>query len=73
MTRGSNYSASPVAAGGKLYFSSEQGEVIVVKAGPEFERLAVNQMGEALMATPAITDGMIVFRMENHVVAIAEP
>ena len=72
VTRGSNYSASPVAAGGKLYFSSEQGEVIVVKAGPEFERLAVNQMGEALMATPAITDGMIVFRMEHHVVAIAE-
>ena len=73
VTRGGNYSASPVAAGGKLYFSSEEGEVIVVKAGPEFERLAVNQMDEALMATPAITEGMIVFRMEHHVVAIAEP
>ncbi len=71
ITRGGNYSSSPVAADGKIYFSSEDGEVIVVKAGPEFERLAVNQMGEPLMATPAIAHGMMIFRTQAHVVAIA--
>ncbi len=70
ITRGRNYSASPVAADGKIYFANEDGEVIVVKDGPEFERLAVNQMGEPLMATPAIAHGMMIFRMQEHVVAI---
>ncbi len=73
ITRGRNYSASPVAADGKIYFANEDGEVIVVKAGPEFERLAVNQMGEPIMATPAIAHGMMIFRMQEHIVAIATP
>ena len=45
---GTSYTASPVAADGRLYFTSEQGEVRVVKAGPEFELLAVNKMGEVV-------------------------
>ena len=72
VTRGGGYTASPVAADGKLYFSSEDGDVIVVKAGPQFERLAVNPMGEVLMATPAISEGMIIVRTQHHVVAVAE-
>ena len=72
LTRGGNYTASPVAADGKLYLSSEDGEVIIVKAGPQFERLAVNPMGEVIMATPAISEGMILVRMQHHVVAVAE-
>lgn len=31
---GSGFSSSPIAADGRLYFSSEDGEVFVVKAGP---------------------------------------
>jgi len=73
ISQGGNYSASPVAADGKIYFASEDGEVIVVKAGSQFERLAVNQMGEPIMATPAIAQGMMIFRMQEHVVAIATP
>jgi outer membrane protein assembly factor BamB len=73
ISQGGNYSASPVAADGKIYFASEDGEVIVVKAGSQFERLAVNQMGEPIMATPAIAHGMMIFRMQEHVVAIATP
>ena len=61
-----------MAADGKLYFASEDGEVIVVKAGPQFERLAVNPMGEVIMASPAISEGMILVRMQHHVVAVAE-
>ena len=68
----STFSASPVAADGKLYLASEDGDVYVVKAGPKYERLATNSMGEALMATPAISDGMIIIRSQNHVFGITE-
>jgi outer membrane protein assembly factor BamB len=67
------FTASPVAADGKLYFASEDGEIYVVKAGPKFELLATNPMGEVLMATPAIVDGMILIRGRQHLTAIAEP
>ena len=70
--KGGSYSASPVAADGKIYLSSEDGEIFVVKAGPKYELLATNQMGEVLMATPAISDGMIFVRGQHNVFAIAE-
>jgi outer membrane protein assembly factor BamB len=69
---GGAYSASPVAADGKIYFSSEDGDILVVKAGPAYELLATNPMGEVLMATPAISDGMIFVRAEHDVFAIGE-
>ena len=59
------FSASPVAADGKLYLASEDGDVFVVKAGRKFELLATNPMGQALMATPAISAGMLIVRAEN--------
>lgn len=72
LTRGGGYSASPVAADGKVYFASEDGDVIVVRAGPTFERLAVNQMGEIIMATPAIAPGLMIVRTQHHVFGLAE-
>jgi outer membrane protein assembly factor BamB len=68
----SSFSASPVAAGGKLYMASEDGEVYVVRAGPRFELLATNPMGEALMSSPAISGGMLIVRSQNYVFGIAE-
>jgi outer membrane protein assembly factor BamB len=68
----SGFTASPVAAGGKLYYSSEDGDIYVIKAGPKFEVLASNDMGEICMATPAISEGTIFFRTQGHVVAITE-
>jgi outer membrane protein assembly factor BamB len=59
-----------VAAGGKLYFSSEDGDVIVVRAAAKYELLATNPIGEVLMATPAISDGVIFVRSEHHLFAI---
>jgi outer membrane protein assembly factor BamB len=59
---GSGYSASPVAADGKIYLSSEDGDILVVAAGPEFKLLATNAMGESLMATPALSDGVMYVR-----------
>lgn len=70
--KGGSYSASPVAADGKIYLSSEDGEIFVVKAGAKYELLATNQMGEVLMATPAISDGMIFVRGRNNVFAVAD-
>ena len=67
----SSFSASPVAADGKLYLPSEDGDVFVVKAGPKFELLATNPMGEALMATPAIAGGLIVLRGHRHLYGVA--
>jgi len=64
---GGSYVASPVAADGKLYFADEDGTVHVVKAGPEYELLESNDMGEVIWATPAITDGVLVVRTLQHV------
>jgi len=69
---GSGFSASAVATDGKLYLTSEEGEVHVVGAGPEFESLAVNEMGETCMATPAISQGVLFWRTRGHVVAVTE-
>lgn len=67
------FTASPVAADGKLYFASESGEIHIIQAGPEFMELAVNTMEETCMATPAIADGMLIVRTQAHVVAIGLP
>ena len=64
------FTASPIAADGKLYFTSEDGEIYVVKAGPEYEVLSVNKMNEVSMATPAISDKMIIIRTLGHVYGI---
>ncbi len=71
--RGGGYafSGSPVAADGKIYFPSEDGEVYVVAAGPEFKLLAKNDLGEVIMTTPAISDKTIYIRTQSHLVAIA--
>ena len=67
---GGSFSASPVAADGKIYLLSEDGDVFVVKAGPKYELLATNPMGEVLMATPAISGGVIIIRGLKDIFAI---
>jgi outer membrane protein assembly factor BamB len=67
---GSGYSASPVAADGKIYLSSEDGDMLVVRAGPTFEHVATNPMGELLMATPALSEGVMYVRGMSSLFAI---
>ena len=67
---GGAFSASPVAGDGKVYFSSEDGDIFVVKAGPRYELLAKNSIGEVVMATPALSDGLLIVRGLKHVHAI---
>jgi outer membrane protein assembly factor BamB len=64
------YTASPVAADVRIYCTSEEGFVRVIKAGPKFELLAANAMGETCMSTPAISDGMLFVRTERHLYAL---
>jgi outer membrane protein assembly factor BamB len=70
--KGGAFSASPIAAVGKIYLASEDGEIFVVRAGAKYELLSANMIGEVMMATPAISDGMIIVRGQNNVYAIAE-
>jgi outer membrane protein assembly factor BamB len=72
MTRGGSYSSSAVAADGRIYFASEDGDVIVAKAGPTFEKLAQNPMDEMIMASPAVSRNMIVYRTQHNVIAVEE-
>lgn len=69
-TGGDGFTASPVASEGKLYFTSEQGAVFVVKPGTTFSVIATNQMKEVCMATPAISENTIFFRTQGHLVAV---
>lgn len=56
------YSASPVAADGKIYFASETGKLSVVAPGAAWEVIAVNDLNEEIYATPALSDGKIFVR-----------
>jgi outer membrane protein assembly factor BamB len=67
---GTAYTASPVAGDGKLYLTSESRGVFVVKAGPEHEILAENPMPEVVMATPAISEGVLYIRDLGNLYAI---
>lgn len=67
--KGGAFTASPVASDGKIYLSSEDGDVFVVKAGVKYELLATNPVGEVIMATPAISEGLVIVRGVKHVYA----
>jgi len=64
------FSASAVAGDAKLYFTAESGLVHVLAPGPEFARLATNDLGEPCLATPALSAGRLFFRTRSQLVAI---
>lgn len=59
------YYSSPVGADGKIYTSSQSGQVSVIRAGPEWELLTVNQMDDEVFATPAPVDGRLYLRTKS--------
>lgn len=65
------YYSSPVGADGKVYMSSESGKVVVVKAAPQWEILAINDFEEPIYATPAIHAGKIYLRTRSALYAFA--
>jgi outer membrane protein assembly factor BamB len=66
------FSASPIAAAGRLYLTSEDGEIFVVRAGPKFELLATNKLGEVTMATPAVAGPMLIVRTRSGLIGVRE-
>jgi hypothetical protein len=65
--------ASPVASDGKNYLPSSDGDVFVVKAGAKHELLATNSVGEVMMATPAISNGLVIVRGSTTCLLSATP
>lgn len=66
-----NYFASPVAGDGKIYLAGENGMVVVLKNGPNYEELAVNDVAGSIVATPAIADGALFIRTRDRLLCIA--
>ena len=64
------FSASPVAADGKLFFTNDRGETFVLKAGRRFELLRVNALNAPVLASPALVDGRFYFRTDKELVAV---
>ena len=69
----SAFAASPVGSDGKVYIPSEDGQVFVLKAGPVYEVIAINEMGSSVLATPAISEGRLFVRTQHEVVTIKPP
>jgi outer membrane protein assembly factor BamB len=66
------YSSSPVLADGKIYLTNEDGLTTVVKAGPKFEVLAENDLGDYTLSSPAISDGHILMRTAQVLYSIGK-
>jgi outer membrane protein assembly factor BamB len=66
----SGFTSSPVAADGHLYITNEEGHSYVLSLGSEYKLLAENEIGETVMATPAISDGVLYVRGGQHLFAI---
>jgi outer membrane protein assembly factor BamB len=60
------FTASPWAYNGKVFCLSEDGDTIVVQAGPEFKILGRNKLDEMSLATPAIAHGSLIVRTQNQ-------
>jgi outer membrane protein assembly factor BamB len=67
-----NHYASPTANDGKIYFASQKGAVVVVKAGPTMEVLAINKIAEPVFASPAFVDRKIYLRTGKHLYAFED-
>ena len=70
VSRREGFSASPVAVDGKVFFTNDEGETFVLKAGPTFELLRTNRIGEGTLATPALVEGKWYIRTERNLFAI---
>jgi hypothetical protein len=70
---GGNFSASPIAADGKIYLQSEQGVGFVLKAGKTFEQIARNPLQERTLASYAAVDGALYIRTAKSLYKFQAP
>ncbi len=67
----STFTASLLAYDGKVFLFSEDGDTFVVKAGPQYEVIRTNSLGEPIFSTPAVADGKLFIRGSKHLYAIS--
>ena len=67
---GRGFSGSPIRVGSNLYGITEDGQVVVLAAEPEFRLLARNELGEPSRATPAVADGRLYLRTETKLMSL---
>ncbi|HVS15669.1 MAG TPA: PQQ-binding-like beta-propeller repeat protein [Thermoanaerobaculia bacterium] len=64
------FTNSPIAVNGKIYTGTEEGLLYVIEAGPDYRELAVHEFGEPLMATPAVSEGLLLVRTPTRLWAL---
>jgi outer membrane protein assembly factor BamB len=64
------FSSSPVAVDGKIFFTNDEGETFVLRAGPTFDLMHTNRIGEGTLASPALVDGRWYIRTDRNLYAI---
>ncbi|MCA1576564.1 MAG: PQQ-binding-like beta-propeller repeat protein [Acidobacteria bacterium] len=69
---GGNHSASPVYAGGRIYFLSEEGESVVIAPGRQLKHLATNQLDGPTLASMAVSHSSLFIRSQTHLYRISE-
>jgi outer membrane protein assembly factor BamB len=69
---GHGISASPVGVDGKIFVTTDDGRTSVVRAGPEYDLLHVNQLSSHVFASPALVDGRWYIRTYDHLLCIGE-
>lgn len=65
--------SSPIAVGDRIYLFEDSGICTVIAAGPEYQELARNELGELVQTTPAVSDGQLFVRGETHLFCVGQP
>lgn len=65
--------SSPIAVGDRIYLFEDSGACTVIAAGPDFQELARNELGELVQSTPAVSDGQLFVRGEAHLFCVGQP
>ena len=65
-----DYFASPIAADGKVFIAGKNGFIVVLEDGPELKVLGKNDLGEEIIATPAIADGRLFVRTRESLICV---
>lgn len=65
-----SYNASPIYIKGNIWFFSTKGEVLILKAGRDYEVVAQNQMDSGIWATPAVLRNSMIMRTQDYLYRI---
>jgi outer membrane protein assembly factor BamB len=69
---GGKYAASPLIAGNRIYFFSQEGKTTVIESGPEFKQLALNELDSGFNASPAAVDNALILRTKSHLYRVEQ-